>query len=117
MVRLDACLQAESRERRGEPGPFADLERWGAAAAKRNDREGLRRLQYVSLVLMNQSEYSKFDHWNTTHNYNLCRSVFECIAAHVAASTRIRQTTKVENVFAFKSVPKEWRKVCQPILF
>ncbi len=49
---------------RAEKTSFADLERWGAAAAKRNDREGLRRLQYVSLVLMNQSEFSKFDYWN-----------------------------------------------------
>jgi signal transduction histidine kinase/ActR/RegA family two-component response regulator len=49
---------------RAEKTSFADLERWGHAAAKRNDREGLRRLQYVSLVLMNQSEFDKFDYWN-----------------------------------------------------
>jgi len=49
---------------RAEKTSFADLERWGQAAAKRNDREGLRRLQYVSLVLMNQSEFSKFNYWN-----------------------------------------------------
>jgi two-component system, sensor histidine kinase len=49
---------------RAEKTSFADLERWGQAAAKRTDREGLRRLQYVSLVLMNQSEFSKFDYWN-----------------------------------------------------
>ena len=49
---------------RAQKTSFADLEQWGEAAAKRQDREGLRRLQYVSLVLMNQSEYGKFDHWN-----------------------------------------------------
>jgi signal transduction histidine kinase/ActR/RegA family two-component response regulator len=49
---------------RAEKTSFADLERWGQAAANRKDREGLRRLQYVSLVLMNQSEYGKFEHWN-----------------------------------------------------
>jgi len=49
---------------RAEKTSFADLERWGEASAKRNDREGLRRLQYVSLVLMNQSEYKTFDYWN-----------------------------------------------------
>jgi len=55
---------ANAIAQRAEKTSFADLERWGQAAAKRTDREGLRRLQYVSLVLMNQSEYNKFDYWN-----------------------------------------------------
>jgi len=55
---------ANAIAQRAEKTSFADLERWGQAAAKRSDREGLRRLQYVSLVLMNQSEFSKFNYWN-----------------------------------------------------
>ena len=55
---------ANAIAQRAEKTSFADLERWGQAAAKRSDREGLRRLQYVSLVLMNQSEFGKFNYWN-----------------------------------------------------
>ena len=55
---------ANAIAQRAEKTSFADLERWGQAAAKRNDREGLRRLQYVALVLMNQSEFDKFGYWN-----------------------------------------------------
>ena len=55
---------ANAIAQRAEKTSFADLERWGQAAATRNDREGLRRLQYVALVLLNQSEFDKFDYWN-----------------------------------------------------
>jgi signal transduction histidine kinase/CheY-like chemotaxis protein len=55
---------ANAIAQRAEKTSFADLERWGQTAAKRSDREGLRRLQYVSLVLMNQSEFGKFNYWN-----------------------------------------------------
>ena len=55
---------ANAIAQRAQKTSFADLERWGQAAAKRDDREGLRRLQYVALVLMNQSEFDKFGYWN-----------------------------------------------------
>ena len=51
-------------EQRADKTSFADLERFGDAAARRPTTESLRRLQYVALVFLNQSEFDKFKHWN-----------------------------------------------------
>jgi signal transduction histidine kinase/ActR/RegA family two-component response regulator len=55
---------ASAIEQRAQKTSFADLERFGAAAARGSDRESLRRLEHVSLILLNQSEFDRFDHWN-----------------------------------------------------
>jgi signal transduction histidine kinase/ActR/RegA family two-component response regulator len=55
---------ASAIEQRAEATSFADLTRFGEAAARGSDRESLRRLEHISLVLLNQSEYAQFDHWN-----------------------------------------------------
>jgi signal transduction histidine kinase/CheY-like chemotaxis protein len=61
----DTALRlARAIERRAETSSFADLERFGGEATRRNDREALRRLHHVAFILLNQSEFEKFDHWN-----------------------------------------------------
>jgi signal transduction histidine kinase/CheY-like chemotaxis protein len=55
---------AAAIERRAEATSFADLERFGAAASRQSGREALRRLHHVSFVLLNQSEFDRFEHWN-----------------------------------------------------
>ena len=61
----DVALRlAKAIEHRAETTSFADLERFGAQAAQRNDREALRRLHHVAFILLNQSEFEKFEHWN-----------------------------------------------------
>jgi hypothetical protein len=57
---------AAAIERRAETTSFADLERFGAAASRQNGREALRRLHHVAFVLLNQSEFDRFEHWNST---------------------------------------------------
>ena len=57
--RLSAAI-----ERRADTTSFADLERFGEAASRRDDTEGLRRLHHVAYVLLNQSEFDRFEHWN-----------------------------------------------------
>ena len=56
---------AAAIEQRAEATSFADLERFGAAAATQKSHEALRRLHHVAFVLLNQSEFDKFEHWNT----------------------------------------------------
>ncbi|MDR3509874.1 MAG: response regulator [Caulobacteraceae bacterium] len=51
-------------ERRADRSSFADLERFGAAASHGSDRGSLSRLQHVAWVLLNQSEFERFDAWN-----------------------------------------------------
>jgi signal transduction histidine kinase/ActR/RegA family two-component response regulator len=55
---------AEAIEQRANHTSFADLERFGEAAAKGSSPESLRRLEYVALVFENQSEFDRFNYWN-----------------------------------------------------
>jgi signal transduction histidine kinase/CheY-like chemotaxis protein len=56
---------AQAIEQRADRTSFADLERFGEAASKASGAEALRRLQYVAIVLENQSEFDRFNHWNS----------------------------------------------------
>ncbi len=60
----DAIAHAVRVEQRAMQTSFADLEAFGAAAATRNDAEGLSRLQHVAWIVMNQGDFEKADHWN-----------------------------------------------------
>jgi signal transduction histidine kinase/CheY-like chemotaxis protein len=51
-------------ERRAESTSFAELRRFGEAAARTDGREALRRLHYVATIYLNQSEFDQFDRWN-----------------------------------------------------
>ena len=62
--RSSALSLAQAIERRAEATSFADLERFGEAASHRDGREALRRLHYVAFILLNQSEFDRFQHWN-----------------------------------------------------
>jgi len=55
---------AREIERRAEKTSFADLERFGEAAAQRPGPDSLPRLQHVAWVLLNQSEFDRFQHFN-----------------------------------------------------
>ena len=55
---------AQAIEQRADKTSFADLERFGEAAAKGSNAESLRRLQYVAMVFENQSEFDRFNYWN-----------------------------------------------------
>ncbi len=55
---------AHEIESRADKTSFADLERFGAAAARSPSQESLARLQHVAWVLLNQSEFDRFNHWN-----------------------------------------------------
>ena len=55
---------AQAMEQRAERTSFADLERFGEKASHGLDRESLARLQHVAWILLNQSEFDQFDHWN-----------------------------------------------------
>jgi signal transduction histidine kinase/ActR/RegA family two-component response regulator len=55
---------ASAIEQRAEKTSFANLEAFGAQAAHRQDREGMRRLEHVAIILLNQSEFDRFEHWN-----------------------------------------------------
>ncbi|HEY5070839.1 MAG TPA: ATP-binding protein [Caulobacteraceae bacterium] len=56
---------ASAIERRAERTSFANLERFGDAAAVGPGRENLNRLQHVATVMLNQSEFERFEHWNS----------------------------------------------------
>jgi signal transduction histidine kinase/AmiR/NasT family two-component response regulator len=51
-------------EARATATSFEALRRFGDEAARRGDREGLRRLNYVATVYRNQLELTLFDHYN-----------------------------------------------------
>ena len=55
---------AAAIEQRAEHTSFADLQRFGEAAARGSGRENLNRLQHVATVMLNQSEFDSFEHWN-----------------------------------------------------
>ncbi len=61
---LSATSLATAIQTRAEKSSFAALDRFAAAAARRPDREGLRRLEFVSLVYDNQSEFARFRQLN-----------------------------------------------------
>ena len=55
---------AEAIEQRASRTSFPDLERFGDAAARRDNHESLRRLAHVAGVLLSQSEFDRFDRVN-----------------------------------------------------
>jgi signal transduction histidine kinase/ActR/RegA family two-component response regulator len=57
--RLSAAI-----EHRAARTSFAALERFGEVASHQDGPEALRRLHHVAFVLLNQSEFDRFDHWN-----------------------------------------------------
>jgi signal transduction histidine kinase/ActR/RegA family two-component response regulator len=77
-------------EHRAEGASFADLRRFGDLAARRNDREGLRRLHYVATIYLNQSEFDQFDHWNG-------------LLAAKAAAEHDRRFVDIARIDAFKA--------------
>jgi len=61
---LSAMELAASIRERAEKSSFADVDRFAAAAARMPAREGLRRLEFASLVYENQSEFEHFSQLN-----------------------------------------------------
>jgi signal transduction histidine kinase/CheY-like chemotaxis protein len=61
---MSAESLASAIEKRADRTSFADLERFGGTAARGPGRENLNRLQHVTLVMLNQSEFAKFEHLN-----------------------------------------------------
>ena len=55
---------AAAIERRAEKTSFTELQRFGDRAASTGGRESLRRLHHVAVLMLNQSEYASFEHWN-----------------------------------------------------
>jgi len=64
---------AAAIEARADRTSFAGLERFGEAAARGTGRENLNRLQHVTLVLLNQSEFDRFEHFNGLLTRNALR--------------------------------------------
>src|SRR5665213_2854301 len=64
---------AAAIERRADKTSFSDLDKFGEAAARGPGRENLNRLQHVALVILNQSEFGKFDRWNALLRRNALR--------------------------------------------
>ena len=62
--RVDPAQLALALEQRADKTSFADLERFGEAASKGVDRESLSRIQHVAWILLNQSEFDRFNRWN-----------------------------------------------------
>ncbi|HWA60489.1 MAG TPA: hybrid sensor histidine kinase/response regulator, partial [Caulobacteraceae bacterium] len=60
----DPARLADAIEQRADKTSFADLERFGDEARRIRGREALRRLQHVALIMLNQSEFERFAHWN-----------------------------------------------------
>ena len=61
---LSAMSLATSIRARAEKSSFAELDRFAAVAARTPGREGLRRLEFASLVYDNQSEFERFRQLN-----------------------------------------------------
>ena len=55
---------ARDIELRADKTSFADLERFGDMASVHPGVESLSRLQHVAWILLNQSEFDRFEHWN-----------------------------------------------------
>jgi signal transduction histidine kinase/AmiR/NasT family two-component response regulator len=58
-------MLAAAIERRATATSFASLASFGEAAASLPGREGLRRLHHVAIIFLNQSEFDRFEHFNT----------------------------------------------------
>ncbi|WP_309089231.1 ATP-binding protein [Phenylobacterium sp.] len=61
---VTAAHLAKAIEKRAMATSFEELRRFGDAAARRGDREGLRRLHYVATVYRNQLELDLFERYN-----------------------------------------------------
>ena len=61
---FDALSLARFVERRAEATNFRELEEFGSAAVRRNDREGLNRLYHVTWTILNQGEFERAAVWN-----------------------------------------------------
>ena len=61
---LSAMSLAMDIQQRALKSSFADLDRFAEAAERQPGREGLRRLEFASLVYENQSEFGKFNALN-----------------------------------------------------
>ncbi len=70
---MSPAALAAAIERRADKTSFAELERFGDAAAHGVGRERLNRLQHVATVLENQSEFDRFEHWNQLLRANALR--------------------------------------------
>ncbi|HEY1072618.1 hybrid sensor histidine kinase/response regulator [Brevundimonas sp.] len=55
---------AQALEQRAAKTNFAELEAFGQAALRRNDREGLNRLYHVTWTILNQGEFERAAVWN-----------------------------------------------------
>ncbi len=51
-------------EHRASASSFAALNAFGDAASRQSGPEALRRLHHVAQVMLNQSEFDQFEHWN-----------------------------------------------------
>jgi signal transduction histidine kinase/ActR/RegA family two-component response regulator len=60
----DALRLARFVEARAGSTDFAALDRFGEAAMRRNDREGLNRLYHVTWTILNQGDFDKAALWN-----------------------------------------------------
>lgn len=60
----DALDLARAVERRAGSTTFAELDAFGRAALRRNDREGLNRLYHVTWTILNQGEFERAAVWN-----------------------------------------------------
>lgn len=59
-----AVRHAQRAEQRAMRTSFAELEAFGRAAFRRNDTEGLSRLQHVTRIIINQGEFPSAERWN-----------------------------------------------------
>ena len=61
---FDALTLARFVEQRAGATNFRELEEFGSAAVRRNDREGLNRLYHVTWTILNQGEFERAAVWN-----------------------------------------------------
>jgi two-component system, sensor histidine kinase len=97
----DAARQlAAAIEQRADRTSFADLERFGERAAQTPGRESLRRLEHVSTIMLNQSEFARFEHWNGLlaararalgdRRYQTMAEINELMARYAGGDTSVR---------------------------
>jgi signal transduction histidine kinase/ActR/RegA family two-component response regulator len=55
---------ADAIEHRADATSFSDLQRFGEQASRQSGREALRRLHHVAFIMLNQSEFDQFEHFN-----------------------------------------------------
>jgi signal transduction histidine kinase/CheY-like chemotaxis protein len=91
---------ARDIEQRADKTSFADLERFGEQASRTPGRESLRRLEHVSTILLNQSEFARFEHWNGLldarakalgdHRYQVMAEINELMSRFANGDTSVR---------------------------